>query len=96
MFVFLLSALSLGLGSSLHCMGMCGPLVMAMPFQGSNGEVSISRLVLYHLGKTFSYASLGFVLGSFGMGFKLLGYQQSFSLIFGAFICFITLAPYIF
>lgn len=96
MLVFLLSALTLGLGSSLHCMGMCGPLVMAMPFQDSNGEVAISRLVLYHLGKTLSYASLGFILGSFGMGFKLIGYQQSFSIFFGAFILLITIAPYIF
>ncbi|MBK9642964.1 MAG: sulfite exporter TauE/SafE family protein [Saprospiraceae bacterium] len=95
MVVFLISALTLGLGSSLHCMGMCGPLVMAMPFQDLNGDVSTYRLIMYHVGKTLSYASLGFILGSFGMGFKLLGYQQGFSLFFGVSILIISLFPYI-
>ncbi|MBK6353041.1 MAG: sulfite exporter TauE/SafE family protein [Saprospiraceae bacterium] len=95
MVVFLISALTLGLGSSLHCMGMCGPLVMAMPFQDLNGDVSTYRLIMYHVGKTLSYAFLGFILGSFGMGFKLLGYQQGFSLFFGVSILIISLFPYI-
>ncbi|MFZ1513985.1 MAG: sulfite exporter TauE/SafE family protein [Saprospiraceae bacterium] len=95
MVVFLISALTLGLGSSLHCMGMCGPLVMAMPFQDLNGDVSTYRLIMYHAGKTLSYAFLGFILGSFGMGFKLLGYQQGFSLFFGVSILIISLFPYI-
>lgn len=48
-----------GAANSLHCACMCGPLALA--FQGgAKGALS------YHLGRTFSYGSIGVVLGGLG------------------------------
>jgi len=93
MLTFLISGLLLGLGSSFHCAGMCGPLVLTMPFYSKDGSVKIRSVVEYHFGKTFMYAVLGGVFGIFGMGIKLAGFQQWFSIIFGIVIFIFILGP---
>jgi sulfite exporter TauE/SafE len=60
-------ALSLGMLGLLgtgHCLGMCGPLVVALPgrFQCWNAHV------LYHLGRLTTYTLVGVVLGGIGSG----------------------------
>ena len=55
----LLSAFSLGLGGSLHCAGMCGPLALAI------GGTSVRNLGAYHLARLMGYSVAGAVLGAF-------------------------------
>jgi hypothetical protein len=52
----------LGLLGSGHCIGMCGPLVFALP--GKSGR--FMSHVWYHLGRVVTYAALGGVLGGAG------------------------------
>jgi hypothetical protein len=72
------SAFVFGLVGSFHCVGMCGPIVLAVP-----GKSVFSKL-LYNLGRTLTYALMGLVIGIIGEGFSLAGYQQILSIIVGA------------
>lgn len=93
MWEFLISGLLLGLASSLHCAGMCGPLVISMPFYNADGQLSWKSVVEYHFGKTLMYATLGAVFGVFGMGIRISGFQQIFSIAFGIILLLIVLGP---
>lgn len=72
---FIGAALILGLAGSLHCIGMCGPLVMAVHSARSNGNWWYKK-VLYHLGRISVYASLGAIAGSIGQTFVAFGLQR--------------------
>ena len=79
--VFHISALLLGFASSLHCLGMCGPLVWMLP--GGKSHFWLGRIA-YHSGRIITYALLGALLGIVGQGIALTGYQQWLSIICGA------------
>ncbi|MGV3685598.1 MAG: sulfite exporter TauE/SafE family protein [Daejeonella sp.] len=72
-----------GLFGSLHCLVMCGPLVMSIPFQGGMW-FSLFQKVIYQAGRVFTYALLGAIAGSIGGLFTLAGWQQALSLVTGA------------
>jgi len=74
--------LLMGFTGSLHCAGMCGPIVWVMPFQVFKGFKKIMALALYHAGRISVYATLAVVLHSFRNLFdpKL---QQYISIILG-------------
>ena len=67
----LVAALSLGFLSSLHCVGMCGPIALALPLNRSSKLNALGGILLYNLGRSFSYAFLGGMLGLAGMGLLL-------------------------
>jgi sulfite exporter TauE/SafE len=58
----LLTALVMGLAGSLHCAGMCGPIVWMMPFQQYCGMRKVWSIALYHFGRISAYALLGMAL----------------------------------
>ncbi len=80
----MLEAFLLGAVGSLHCVGMCGPLVLALP--GGN-DISIARRIFgrlsYNLGRTVTYTGMGLVAGLMGMALHLAGIQQAVSIVFG-------------
>lgn len=76
-----LTALMLGLAGSLHCVGMCSPLVMAVT--NLKGPQFINRLV-YNMGRIFSYGLLGLVAATFGSLFQFSGFQNVISTALGA------------
>ena len=64
-------AFTLGLASTLHCMGMCGGIMTAMSLSmpnniQSNRGYSSFMNVAYNLGRVFSYTVAGALLGSLG------------------------------
>jgi sulfite exporter TauE/SafE len=61
----LVTALVMGLAGSLHCAGMCGPIVWIMPFQQYKGVKRGLGISLYHFGRISVYAILGLVLHLF-------------------------------
>lgn len=71
------AGLLLGAAGSLHCVGMCGPLVLAIPARG------VGAWALYHLARATSYAMLGAVLALLGAGVALAGWQQGLSVALG-------------
>ncbi|MDX2283137.1 MAG: sulfite exporter TauE/SafE family protein [Bacteroidia bacterium] len=73
------TALILGLAGSLHCIGMCGPLALALPFRTRwhSGKFT------YQLGRIVTYSLLGAVAGLFGQMTALAGIQQGLSIGLG-------------
>src|SRR4051812_15703352 len=72
-------AASMGLVGSLHCLGMCSPLVMIIT---TRQPFPIARL-LYNLGRILTYGVLGMAAGTFGSLFNMSGIQQNISLVLG-------------
>ena len=59
-----ISMFLLGLLGSGHCLGMCGPLVIALP--GRYGRWSAHGI--YHLGRLLTYSAVGAVMGGVNQG----------------------------
>lgn len=62
--------LLLGLGSSLHCAGMCGPLGCSLMLMTGDDRSLVPRLAMLQLGRIFSYMLLGLAFGIFGAGLQ--------------------------
>lgn len=75
-------ALLMGLAGSLHCAGMCGPIIWVMPFQRLTGIKKWLGVGLYHLGRITVYALMGAVLYSFKSLFQPQ-VQQYISIVLG-------------
>lgn len=90
----LLTAFFLGLVSSLHCVGMCGPFVLMLPLDRLRPARKALQLLTYHGGRIVSYALLGLVFGWIGKGLYLAGLQQRLSLALGALMLALTLLPF--
>lgn len=80
------TALVVGFVGSFHCVGMCGPLVMAIP-RSSNRPVSVvSNALVYNAGRIFTYSVFGVVFGFVGRGITLSGLQSKLSVLLGVLI----------
>lgn len=90
---FLLAALALGLFGSLHCVGMCGPLALALPGTSANRLHFYAGRLLYNLGRITTYALLGAVFGLFGAAARIAGLQQALSVATGTVILLWLLLP---
>lgn len=61
----------LGLFGTGHCLGMCGPLVLALPSNhGVRGHLA------YHLGRIFTYTIVGVLISAFGAGLRALAQSE--------------------
>ena len=70
------TALLTGLAGSLHCIGMCGPLAMALPVgRFPTAQRGLVR-GLYHTGRLLAYSLLGAVVGMVGQSLLLTGLQR--------------------
>jgi uncharacterized protein len=76
MLLWMATALLTGLISSLHCVGMCGPLVAALPVGRLSGPARAAAVGLYHAGRLGTYAALGTLVGTLGLGLHLLHWQR--------------------
>ena len=82
----------MGFASSLHCVGMCGPIALALPFQGKSKWQRFGGFFLYTTGRLITYALLGVVVGSIGKSFALVGLQQILSVSVGAAVILFVIA----
>jgi sulfite exporter TauE/SafE len=87
----LISGLALGIVSSFHCVGMCGPIAFSLPVYYLPTHKKLAGILLYHTGRIFIYASLGVFFGFVGRQFFLAGSQQIFSIVLGCIILLILL-----
>lgn len=85
------SAFLIGLAGSLHCVGMCGPIAMALPQQGAYRWTMVGKLLLYHLGRITTYAGLGMVIGFLGQGLVLAGLQMYVSVLLGVLLLIVAI-----
>lgn len=77
------AAISIGLFGSFHCLGMCGPIALALPLKRSSSFHIITGSVLYNLGRLCTYSFLGMLLGSLGKSASFFGLQQGISILAG-------------
>ena len=91
-----ISALVLGLLGSFHCIGMCGPIAVALPLKTNTWPARIASSLVYNIGRTITYAILGFIFGLIGKGISLGGIQQWVSIILGAVMILSVLFPVLF
>ncbi len=91
-----LFALMTGLVGSLHCIGMCGPIAIALPL-GSKSVISrFTGSLVYNIGRILTYAVLGAIFGLLGQGIEMAGLQQWASIIIGAAMVLSVIAPALF
>lgn len=88
-----LSALTLGLLGSFHCIGMCGPIALAIPLKTTSWLARITGGLIYNLGRAITYAAMGAIFGLLGRGLVMSGFQQWVSIIMGAIMILSVLTP---
>lgn len=81
---FFIAAISLGLLGSFHCIGMCGPIALALPVHHFSPLEKYLGILLYNLGRILTYTLLGVLFGLLGQSFYLGGFQQILSIIIGS------------
>lgn len=77
---FLLLALGTGILGSLHCVGMCGPIALALPLKDEKPALAI---LLYNIGRAITYAILGLLPGLLGLSLHLAGLSRWISIGLG-------------
>jgi hypothetical protein len=80
----------MGLLGSLHCVGICGPLIIAIPNPINKFSFITSQLI-YHSGKSFTYVLLGAITATFASSLRLAGLQQWISIISGVLLLMLSL-----
>src|SRR5690606_31109582 len=76
------TAFLLGFLGSFHCLGMCGPIALAM--SSRDNSRFLTNKIIYNLGRTVTYTLLGLGVGALGLSLQLAGFQQWFSILTGA------------
>jgi len=86
----------MGFLGSLHCVGMCGPIALALPVQTQNMWMRIAAAIIYNMGRVVTYTILGSIFGLIGTAFNLIGLQQILSIISGVVLIIAILFPFVF
>lgn len=90
----LATAFILGLLGSFHCVGMCGPIAFMLPVDRSNNFKKITQIILYHVGRLFSYGIIGLLFGLIGKSLYIFGWQQQLSISIGIVMIIIAVIPH--
>lgn len=85
---WIIPALLIGSGGSLHCVGMCGPLMFTSLYQKGENGFSIKGWLAYQTGRISIYVIWGILFGWIGSSLKWIGIQQNISLSIGIAILF--------
>jgi len=80
------TAILIGFFGSLHCIGMCGPIAMVIPYHSTSFHHGFLRSGLYNSGRIIGYAAIGILPGLFGQGLYLAGLQKNMALVLGMFL----------
>ncbi len=84
------TALVLGFLGSFHCIGMCGPIALAVG--GKSGQPFLWNKIIYNLGRSLTYSLLGLVIGSIGFSLSLAGVQQGVSIAMGLMVVLLSVS----
>jgi uncharacterized protein len=86
MWSVLIPGFMLGLISSFHCVGMCGPIALSLPLYNLPAAKKRLTILCYHFGRISTYSIMGLLFGLFGRQMHLSGLQSGFSIISGLLI----------
>lgn len=87
-------AFSLGLVTNLHCIGMCGPIAMALPLNRKSKLTIAGGITSYSVGRSFGYTLMGVIVGIIGLSAAMLGVLQWLSIISGVLIILFAWGAY--
>lgn len=82
----ILTGFVFGFVGSLHCIGMCGPIVLALPAGRNHWPAFLAGRLLYNLGRVLTYTLMGGAVGLLGAGILLPVFQQNLSIVAGVLI----------
>ncbi len=78
------TAFMLGLLGSTHCVGMCGPIAIALPTLNMYDRLKIwLSSLLYNTGRIISYGLLGLLFGIVGQTIAISGFQKGITIGIG-------------
>ena len=77
----LLAMLALGVGSGVHCVGMCGGIVTAFSTVQLDPRPRWARQILFNAGRISTYAAAGAVAGTLGYAARALPVQGALHLL---------------
>lgn len=77
----------MGIAGSLHCAGMCSPLILAVTAKKSH----VAQKIAYNSGRIIIYGLLGIVASTAGMFIQLSAYQEVLSILVGGILLLIGL-----
>ncbi len=87
------TAFIIGFAGSLHCIGMCGPIAVALPVSGISRARHLAGRATYNLGRILTYSVLGLAAGLVGQTIRVSGYQQVLSIALGVVILLSVFLP---
>ncbi len=85
---------AVGIVTSVHCVAMCGSMVLTYAVKGDSGGPLLKRMVphfAYHSAKLASYVAVGLLLGAIGSAFNLGGIRGWVTVFAGAFMVLLGL-----
>jgi uncharacterized protein len=89
---YLISAFLIGLGASLHCVGMCSPLQITILFKNEIQSNTWRNWIIYQASRISVYALYGMIFGWMGSSLRWFGIQQNISITVGIFILISVIA----
>jgi uncharacterized protein len=90
---FLIAAFTIGLFGSFHCVGMCGPIALALPVHQLGSFQKYAGILLYNFGRVATYSLFGLLFGLLGKTIVIAGFQQWLSILLGVLILIFILLP---
>lgn len=87
------TAFTIGLVGSLHCVGMCGAIALALPHSGAKRWKYLAGRLLYNFGRIATYSLLGIFFGIMGRAVSLAGFQEKLSISLGVIILIVLVMP---
>jgi uncharacterized protein len=87
------TGLIIGFVGSFHCVGMCGPIAIALPVPNSNNIKFFIGRIIYNLGRIISYTLMGLLFGFIGKKLRISGLQQILSISLGIIIIATVITP---
>ena len=91
-----IQALTIGFLGSFHCIGMCGPIALALPVKERSMGTRVFSALIYNSGRIFTYFMLGVIFGYLGTGLQLWGFQRWISIVLGVVMILSVAFPFIF
>lgn len=89
----ILAAITLGFLGSFHCIGMCGPIALALPVHHYSTLRKYLAIALYNGGRLLTYSLLGLLFGMLGQSFFIGGFQQAVSVCIGLLLLVSVIFP---
>ena len=85
------TAFMIGFAGSWHCIGMCGPIALALPYPEQSKASVIGRVLLYNFGRILTYSLIGLLIGALGQALWIAGIQQYIAIGLGLLLLVVAL-----